>query len=88
MNDRKERGSQGLTWATLKKVFPIAASVRREHWDLLSRLGIEEAQRNDDEIFYEALLHRCREDGKIMFDLDNRFLRSRKKKEPLAEFPV
>ena len=81
MNDRDERGSQGLTWATLKKVFPVAASVRREHWDLLSRLGIEEAQRNDDEIFYEALLHRCREDGKIMLDLDNRFLRSKKKKD-------
>jgi len=81
MNDRTERVPQGLTWATLKKVFPVAASVRREHWDLLSRLGIEESQRNDDGIFYEALLHRFREDVKIAFDLDTRFLRSKKKKD-------
>jgi len=52
MNDRYERGSRGLTWAILKKVFPVAPSVRREHWDVLSRLGIEESQRNDDKIFY------------------------------------
>ena len=81
MNDRYERGSRGLTWATLKKVFPVAPSVRREHWDLLSRLRIEESQRNDDEIFYGALLHGCRGDGKIIFELDRRFLRSKKKKD-------
>ena len=81
MNDRDGRGPRGLTWAILKKVFPVAPSVRREHWALLSRLGIEESQRNDDEIFYGALLHRFREDAKFIFDLDGRFLRSNKKKD-------
>ena len=82
MNDRDDAcGPPGLTWAILKKVFPVAPSVRREHWDLLSRLGIEESQRNDDEIFYGALLHRFREDAKFIFDLDGRFLRSKRKKD-------
>ena len=71
----------GLTWRTLKQVFPVAASVRREHWDLLAGIGVAEAQRNDDEQFYEALLHKFRRDAEFIVDLDRRFLGSKKKKD-------
>lgn len=71
----------GLTWKVLKQVFPVAASLRREHWDLLAGTGIAEAQRNDDELFYEALLRKFRREPEFVVDLDRRFLGSKKKKE-------
>ena len=71
----------GLTWKILKQVFPVAPSLRREHWDLLAGTGIAEAQRNDDELFYQALLHKFRRDGEFLVDLDQRFLGSKKKKD-------
>ncbi len=71
----------GLTWKILKQVFPVAASLRREHWDLLAGTGIAEAQRNDDELFYQALLHKFRRDGEFTAGLDRRFLGSKKKKD-------
>ena len=81
MNDKGHSQPQGLTWEVLRKVFPVAPSLRREHWDLLSGLGIEELQRNDDGIFYEALLHRFRRDTAFIVDFDRRFLASKRKKD-------
>ena len=81
MNDKGRSQPQGLTWEILRKVFPVAPSLRREHWDLLSGLGIEELQRNDDGIFYEALLHRFRRDTAFIIDFDRRFLASKRKKD-------
>ena len=71
----------GLTWKILRQVFPVAASLRREHWDLLSRIGIEEAQRNDDELFYGELLRKIRGSSEFVVVLDRRFRASKKKKE-------
>ncbi len=81
MVDTAAVAPKGLTWKILKQVFPVAPSLRREHWDLLSRTGVEESQRNDDEIFFGALLHKFRRDGEFMVDLDRRFLGSKKKKD-------
>ncbi len=81
MPDSEKPAQGGLTWKVLKQVFPVAASLRREHWDLLAGTGIVEAQRNDDELFYEALLHKFRRDGGFIVDLDRRFLGSKKKKD-------
>lgn len=81
MSEKQEPGSWGLTWEVLKKVFPVAPSLRREHWDLLSGLGISESQRNDDAIFYEALLHRFRGDAAFAVQFDERFLVSKRKKD-------
>lgn len=71
----------GLTWRVLKQVFPVAPSLRREHWDLLSGTGVEESQRNDDEIFYGSLLHKLRRDVGFIIELDRRFRGSKKKKD-------
>ena len=81
MVDTADVTHRGLTWKILKQVFPIAPSLRREHWDLLSETGVAESQRNDDEIFYGSLLHKFRRDGNFIVDLDRRFLGSRKKKD-------
>ncbi len=81
MSEKYDPGSWGLTWEVLKKVFPVAPSLRREHWDLLSGLGIRESQRNDDAIFYEALLHRFRGDAAFAVQFDERFLASKRKKD-------
>ena len=81
MNEKDDLGSWSLTWEVLKKVFPVAPSLRREHWDLLSGLGIRESQRNDDAIFYEALLHRFRGDAAFAVQFDERFLASKRKKD-------
>ena len=81
MPDSADIVQGGLTWKLLKQVFPVAPSLRREHWDLLAGIGIEEAQRNDDELFYGALLHKFRRDGGFIVDLDRRFLGSKKKKD-------
>ena len=81
MPDSEKPVQGGLTWKVLKQVFPVAASLRREHWDLLAGTGIAEAQRNDDELFYEALLRKFRRDGGFIVDLDRRFLGSKKKKD-------
>ena len=73
----------GLTWKILKQVFPVAPSLRRDHWDLLDRIGIAYAQRNDDELFYEALLHKFRR-GRLNSCHRvsmQRFLGSKKKKD-------
>lgn len=71
----------GLTWRILRQVFPVAPSLRREHWDLLAGTGVEESQRSDDEIFYGSLLHKFRRDVGFAIDLDRRFLGSKKKKD-------
>lgn len=81
MSEKYDPGSWGLTWEVLKKVFPVAPSLRREHWDLLSGLGIRESQRNDDAIFYEALLHKFRGDAAFAVQFDERFLASKRKKD-------
>ena len=81
MPDSENDVQGGLTWKILKQVFPVAPSLRREHWDLLAGTGIAEAQRNDDELFYQALLHKFRRDGEFLVDLDRRFLGSKKKKD-------
>ncbi len=86
MPDNADIVRGGLTWRILKQVFPIAPSLRREHWDLLAGTGIAEAQRNDDELFYEALLHKFRRDGEFIVDLDRRFLGSKKKKDKEKAF--
>lgn len=81
MPDSADIVQGGLTWNILKQVFPVAPSLRREHWDLLSGTGVEESQRSDDEIFYGFLLHKLRRDVGFIIDLDRRFLRSKKKKD-------
>ena len=81
MPDSADIVRDGLTWKILKQVFPVAASLRREHWDLLSGTGVEESQRSDDEIFYGSLLHKLRRDVGFIVDLDRRFLGSKKKKD-------
>ena len=78
----------GLTWKVLKQVFPVAPSLRREHWDLLAGIGIEEAQRNEDELFYGALLHKFRRDGGFIVDLDRRFLGSKKRRTGKKPSPI
>ena len=81
MPDSADIFQGGLTWRILRQVFPVAPSLRREHWDLLSGTGVEEAQRSDDEIFYGSLLHKLRRDVGFIIDLDRRFLGSKKKKD-------
>ena len=81
MPDSADTVQGGLTWRVLRQVFPVAPSLRREHWDLLSGTGVEESQRSDDEIFYGSLLHKLRRDVGFIIDLDRRFLGSKKKKD-------
>ncbi|MYE01661.1 MAG: hypothetical protein F4Y03_10350 [Alphaproteobacteria bacterium] len=86
MPDSADIVQGGLTWRVLRQVFPVAPSLRREHWDLLSGTGVEESQRGDDEIFYGSLLHKFRRDGEFIVDLDRRFLGSKKKKDQEKAF--
>ncbi len=81
MPDSETSVQGGLTWKVLKQVFPVAASLRREHWDLFFKTGVSESQRNEDEPFYGALLHKFRRDGGFAVELDRRFLGSKKKKD-------
>ena len=81
MPDSADTVQGGLTWRVLRQVFPVAPSLRREHWDLLSGTGVGESQRSDDEIFYGSLLHKLRHDIGFIIDLDRRFLGSKKKKD-------
>ena len=81
MPDSETSVQGGLTWKILKQVFPVAASLRREHWDLFFKTGVSESQRNEDEPFYGALLHKFRRDGGFAVELDRRFLGSKKKKD-------
>jgi len=82
MPDRETSAPQGLTWHILKQVFPVASSLRREHWDrLFSRLPLGEDERGIDDRFYECLLYRFRRDAQFLFDVDNTFLSSEKKKD-------
>jgi len=86
MPDSENDVQGGLTWKILKQVFPVAPSLRRDHWDLLDGIGIAYAQRNDDELFYEALLHKFRADAEFVIEFDARFLGSKKKKDRERSF--
>ncbi len=88
MMDAEETAPRGLTWETLKQIFPVALSLRREHWDLLSGIGIAAAQKSDDGLFYEALLHKFRNDAGFIAEFDSRFLKSRKKKDEGKSFLI
>ena len=75
-----------MHWQTLKAIVPVAASVRREHWDLFARTGLSEARRNEDEFFYDALLHAIRNDPQFLKDFELRFISSRRKQDRRKSF--